>query len=297
MHLCIKFEVLEIIANGGGVMKKKFLKIIKENGFLLFLFMCVCLVAASTIFVVTREVDKPKDNEELIILEDNEIDRSVSQNELDLDGIPTDKDSKEDVLETITKEEVSHAKDDKTESQEGLEEETKNDVLGEDGVEEVFSDNEVDEDEDIEFIENYEEEPVKTGKEFIRPVEGEVITVFTTDGLIYSETLDEWRGHSGIDIRADTGTKVKAPKEGTIKKVEEDELWGITIVIDHGNGLETKYANLGTKDMVQEGVQVKQGDYIGTVGKTASIEMLMDSHLHFEVIKDGKLVDPRSIME
>ena len=47
----------------------------------------------------------------------------------------------------------------------------------------------------------------------IMPVDGEIITAFTKDNLIYSETLEEWRGHSGIDIKADIGTKVKAIKE------------------------------------------------------------------------------------
>ena len=66
-------------------------------------------------------------------------------------------------------------------------------------------------------------------------------------------------------------------------------------MIDHGNDLQTKYSGLGTKEMVKVGLNVKKGDHISKVGNTAKIEMLMKPHLHFEVIKNGKLVDPRSI--
>ncbi len=108
----------------------------------------------------------------------------------------------------------------------------------------------------------YEMEQVESN--IIMPVDGEIITAFTKDNLIYSETLEEWRGgHSGIDIKADIGTKVKAIKEGVVKEVYEDNLWGGNIiVIDHGNGLESKYSNLGTRDMVKVGIEVKQGGTI-----------------------------------
>lgn len=133
-------------------------------------------------------------------------------------------------------------------------------------------------------------------RNMIYPVEGEIITEFVNDSLIYSETLGEWRTHLGIDIKAELNTTVKAPLAGVIKSVYEDDLWGKIIVIDHGNGLETKLANLGSTDMVKEGLEVAQGDHIATVGKSANIEMLMEDHLHFEVIKDGKNMDPRSII-
>jgi len=263
-------------------MKKKLLKTIKENGFLLFLFTCVCLVAFSTIFIITQEVGKPENDEDLIVLEKEEEDDSSSTNkseDSDVDKNDSEEEDK-DTLETATK-------DDDTEKTEEIEEEQKKEEETE----------EQEESEQTESLESQEETNTQNNQGYIWPLSGEVITVFTTDNLIYSETLDEWRGHAGIDIEAELGTKVKAVKDGTVKKVEEDDLWGIAITIDHGNDMETKYANLGTKEMVEEGIQVKQGDHIGTVGETASIEMLIDSHLHFEARKDGELVDPRSILD
>lgn len=270
-------------------MKDKLLKTIKENGFLLFLFICVCLVAASTIFIVTKEVDKPKeDKEELVILEDEE-------RNLDLKDIAVNKDE-DNTLEITAKDEFLESEDESEETQE-IEDKIIEDLSQSEELEETFKVEKEEDLDEIEFIEDdiYEMEQVESN--IIMPVDGEIITAFTKDNLIYSETLEEWRGHSGIDIKADIGTKVKAIKEGVVKEVYEDNLWGNIIVIDHGNGLESKYSNLGTRDMVKVGIEVKQGDYISTVGNSANIEMLMDSHLHFEIIKDGEIVDPRSIIK
>ena len=126
----------------------------------------------------------------------------------------------------------------------------------------------------------------------IKPVEGPLGMSFTNENLIYSKTLEKWPSHKGIDILAKEGTQVKAALSGTVTEVYEDKMWGIVIIIDHGNGLLTKYANLSTKFMVDEGMKVNKGDVIGQMGKTASIEMMEDSHLHFEIIKDGKNQNP-----
>ena len=69
----------------------------------------------------------------------------------------------------------------------------------------------------------------------------------------------------------------------------------MVIVIDHGQGLESKFCNLGTLEKVKIGSSVKKGDIISVVGNSADIEMMMDSHIHLETRKNGNLVDPRSI--
>ena len=127
---------------------------------------------------------------------------------------------------------------------------------------------------------------------FKRPVEGEVTTNFAKDTLIYSETLQEWVTHNGIDIKADKTTIVKASADGTIKSIKNDPRFGITVVIEHVNGYSTVYANLLTAEFVKEGEQVKQGQTIGTVGNTATFEIADEAHLHFEILKDNEYVDP-----
>lgn len=127
---------------------------------------------------------------------------------------------------------------------------------------------------------------------FKKPVEGEITTEFAKDTLIYSETLQEWVTHNGIDIKADKATIVKASAEGTVKSIKNDPRFGITVVIEHVNGYSTVYANLLTAEFVKEGEEVKQGQTIGTVGNTATFEIADEPHLHFEILKDDEYVDP-----
>lgn len=127
---------------------------------------------------------------------------------------------------------------------------------------------------------------------FKKPVEGEITTDFAKDSLIYSNTLQEWVTHNGIDIKADKATVVKASAEGTVKSIKNDPRYGITVVIEHVNGFSTVYANLLTAEFVKEGETVKQGQTIGTVGNTATFEIADDAHLHFEMLKDNEYIDP-----
>lgn len=127
---------------------------------------------------------------------------------------------------------------------------------------------------------------------FIKPVEGEVIREFAKDKLVYSETLGEWITHNGIDIKADKTTVVKASAEGKVSSIKNDPRYGLSIVITHNNGFQTVYANLLTAEFVTEGETVESGQTLGTVGTTSSFEALDDSHLHFEMTKDGEYVDP-----
>lgn len=127
---------------------------------------------------------------------------------------------------------------------------------------------------------------------FQKPVEGEVSREFAKDNLIYSETLQEWVTHMGIDIKADKTTVVKAAESGTVKSIKNDPRYGITIVIEHQDGFQTVYANLLTTEFVVEGEKVEKGQSIGTVGNTAIFEIADESHLHFEILKDSVQVDP-----
>ncbi|MGE5632597.1 MAG: peptidoglycan DD-metalloendopeptidase family protein [Caulobacteraceae bacterium] len=125
------------------------------------------------------------------------------------------------------------------------------------------------------------------------PVFGTAYTEFSDDALIYSKTLDQWTTHLGIDIKADEGSPVRAAMDGVVEKVTNDPELGLTIIINHGGNSYTKYSNLSTLDMVSVGQKVKKGDVISGVGKTALYEIADDPHLHFEVLKDEKSMDPK----
>ena len=128
--------------------------------------------------------------------------------------------------------------------------------------------------------------------DFTFPVGGEILKEYAKDNLIYSETLDEWTTHLGIDFKAEKTEVVKASADGIIKSIKNDPRYGLTIVIEHAGGFESVYASLLSSEFVTVGEEVKQGDSIGTIGNTATFEIADETHLHFEIKKDGKNVDP-----
>jgi len=128
------------------------------------------------------------------------------------------------------------------------------------------------------------------------PVFGTAYTEFSDDALIYSKTLDQWSTHAGMDIKSEEGSPVRAAMDGVIEKLINDPQLGLTIVINHGSEVYTKYSNLSTLDLVTVNQKVKKGDVISGVGKTALYEIADDPHLHFEVIKEGKNIDPKKYL-
>ena len=144
--------------------------------------------------------------------------------------------------------------------------------------------------------ENQENE-AKKELSFEKPVEGEIVREYAKDSLIYSETLQEWTTHTGIDIKADKTTVVKASEAGTIKSIKNDPRYGLTIVIEHDDQYQTIYSNLLTSEFVVEGEKVEKGQAIGTVGNTAVFEIADEPHLHFEIWKDSLPVDPTTLMK
>ena len=128
--------------------------------------------------------------------------------------------------------------------------------------------------------------------EFQAPVAGEIIKDFAIDNLIFSNTLEEWTTHSGIDIKAEKTSVVAAAEAGTVESIKNDPRFGLTITISHGNGFKTIYSNLLTTEFVNENEVVEKGQTIATVGESASFEFADESHLHFEMYKDGSPVNP-----
>lgn len=127
---------------------------------------------------------------------------------------------------------------------------------------------------------------------FVKPVEGEILKEYAKESLIYSETLKEWITHLGVDIKAERASVVKSSADGTVKYIKNDPRFGLTIIIEHSNGFETRYCNLLTTEFVSEGEEVKAGQTIGTVGDSAIYEIVDESHLHFEILKDSINVNP-----
>jgi len=95
--------------------------------------------------------------------------------------------------------------------------------------------------------------------------------------------------HSGMDFSAKTGTEIYATGDGKISKVRKSRRgYGNHVVIEHGYGYKTLYAHM-SKYIVRKGQKVKRGEVIGYVGSTGTS---VAPHLHYEVHKDGKKINP-----
>jgi murein DD-endopeptidase MepM/ murein hydrolase activator NlpD len=94
--------------------------------------------------------------------------------------------------------------------------------------------------------------------------------------------------HYGIDMRAPEGTPVYATAAGTVVAVESKRDYGLTVVIDHGDGTETRYAHLSSSDR-KPGDSVSRGDNVGSVGNSGRST---GPHVHYEVRVDGVAQNP-----
>ena len=120
----------------------------------------------------------------------------------------------------------------------------------------------------------------------IRPIATDLISGF---GYRLHPILHVKKMHTGLDFRAPVGTPVYATADGTVEHSgRRGNGYGIHINIDHGYGYSSKYAHL-SKTLVSEGQKVKRGDLIGHSGNTG---LSKGPHLHYEIIKDGKKIDP-----
>ncbi len=112
-------------------------------------------------------------------------------------------------------------------------------------------------------------------------------------GFFHNKTLNTYYEHEGVDFAVAAGTEVKATKEGKIESIYKDDiLLGTEIVVDHGNGLKTVYRFVEEREGLKVGDSVEKGDVIATVAEANGNEYKDGAHLHFEVLENGKRVDP-----
>lgn len=128
------------------------------------------------------------------------------------------------------------------------------------------------------------------------PVDGNIIRIFAINSLIYSETLNQWMTHSGVDIAGSKGSEVRSIAEGTVENVYNDDMLGMTVVISHANGCVSIYSNLDENVDVGIGDTVRSRQVIGRIGATAISECLERSHLHFELHINGEPVNPEGLI-
>ncbi len=108
---------------------------------------------------------------------------------------------------------------------------------------------------------------------------------------------NSYRFHEAYDMSAKVGDKVVASLDGTVEDITTDLSTGTTVTIVHEGGIKTRYRYIDVKEGLKKGDKVKRGDQIGTVAKPSGEEFKQDPHLHFEVEKNGKLIDPAEFLD
>lgn len=145
--------------------------------------------------------------------------------------------------------------------------------------------------ESYEAAENTSFAPVKTTAKILSPIENPRYTSYF--GYRTSPITGEWSFHTGLDMAAAQGTKIRAAFSGTVSKVGEDSRAGKYIFLTHSDGFVTFYCHC-SEILAQEGANIRQGETIAKVGSTG---WSTGPHLHFEVRKDSVRLNPLWLLE
>lgn len=138
---------------------------------------------------------------------------------------------------------------------------------------------------DSEQVGMFQAEEVK----IVMPSAGKILYDYS-DKPKKSEITGVWQTHNGIDLAGDA---VVAVYEGKVKTVSENAVDGKKVVIEHKDGFVSQICSMGSVS-VTVGQTVKTGEKIGTCGNTATCEKYDVPYVHFELKKNGKIVNPHN---
>lgn len=127
----------------------------------------------------------------------------------------------------------------------------------------------------------------KIKDQFTLPLQGKIVVPYgeTTDPITKKQIFS-----SGVEIEAKGNTEVKACFDGKVERCGKESQHGNYVIIDHGDGIETKYGNL-SEVALKSGQQVKKGDVIGMSG---NIENASANGVYFELLYMGESQNPLS---
>jgi hypothetical protein len=124
----------------------------------------------------------------------------------------------------------------------------------------------------------------------IMPTPGFLSSGFSTSRM--HPIFNVARAHQGIDVVSPRGTPIVAPAAGRVVDVGNQTGYGKIVTVDHGNGIRTRYAHCD-EIMVKAGQRVARGEIVATVGRTG---IATNYHLHYEVLVNGRHIDPRTFI-
>ncbi|MBR4110179.1 MAG: M23 family metallopeptidase [Clostridia bacterium] len=130
---------------------------------------------------------------------------------------------------------------------------------------------------------------------FTKPCEGEIIKSFSGEDLVYSKTLKEWIIHNGIDISGKKGEIINSVCDGEIANIKYDYKYGNVIEMKSGEFF-IKYAGVEPLDGLKIGDKVKVGQQIAMMSDDVGFELDAGVHLHLEIIKNNKQINPSTLI-
>ncbi len=125
---------------------------------------------------------------------------------------------------------------------------------------------------------------------FLRPIEGEVVGTFGTGSIINNQPRSP---HTGVDLKGEEGTPIKAVNDGKVILICDHFFTGKSIFLDHGTDIISMYFHLQEID-VKEGDMVRKGQIIGLVGSTGRVT---GPHLHWGMRINGARINPLSLID
>ena len=131
--------------------------------------------------------------------------------------------------------------------------------------------------------------------DFSMPMSGDLSMDYSDSVPVFSQTMNDYRTHLGIDISCELGAPVSCVADGVVTNVWNDPFMGTSVSIEHSGNAISIYKNLDSEvaEGIVIGASVKAGDIIGAVGETAMNELAEEPHLHYEMKINGKHVDPK----
>ena len=131
---------------------------------------------------------------------------------------------------------------------------------------------------------------------FTLPAGTDIAKDYSMGVPVFSDTMEDWRTHNGVDFAGNEGDPVVSAADGVVKAVYEDVAWGCVAELDFGNSITAKYCGLSPDSVtVAVGDSVEKGAVIGVLG-SIPVEEKDGCHLHYEMRVDGIVADPLEVM-
>lgn len=124
----------------------------------------------------------------------------------------------------------------------------------------------------------------------------EIVRGYSEKQPTYSETLNVWEVHKGLDIKVEEGQEIKSLMTGVVSDVYRDDEYGMSVKVQHDNDVVVIYSNLSEDLKVNKDDKIQEGQCIGLAGNTTTVESKEEQHIHVEAFKGEDYIDPMSLI-